>query len=48
MDKRYESTSFDDYVREIEEDSEQKEALDYAREMLRRDLGEGEEESYVS
>lgn len=42
------STDFAEFVRELEEDPDEKVALDEARERLRRELGEGDELAYVS
>jgi hypothetical protein len=41
------SSDFADFVRELEEDPEVKRANDEARERLRRELDEGDEEAYV-
>jgi AmiR/NasT family two-component response regulator len=42
------STDFAEFVRELEEDPEEKAAIDKARELLRRERGEGDEEAYVA
>lgn len=48
MTDRNDSTSFREYVEQLEQDPEQKAALDKAREELRRELDEGDEEAYVA
>lgn len=41
------STSFREYVEQIEQDPEQKALLDEERERLRRELDDGDEEAFV-